>query len=273
MINKTKKRKLNLTVAKDAQNRAIALSCFIALNIAAIFSDSIVAQFKDSIITGNNSQKIKEIADNTIEIEHLEYSGIKELAELQEKYDKLNAKYETLEDKISNLQNSQNSSHIIISYFKLQKKIKQGKDYQDNLALTKSLINNDSKLYEYFLEFEKLLQQKIKTNNQIIQDFDQIINQIKSNDNIKDSDNIIDKIKNNILNQIVIRKINFDQEEENNIDYLIHKIELNLKSKNYQKALNYINKIEGESLSPIKIDLTNLIQFQKINKKIIKLFG
>ena len=181
MINKTKKRKLNLTVAKDAQNRAIALSCFIALNIAAIFSDSIVAQFKDSIITGNNSQKIKEIADNTIEIEHLEYSGIKELTELKEKYDKLNAKYETLEDKISNLQNSQNSSHIIISYFKLQKKIKQGKDYQDNLALTKSLINNDSKLYEYFLEFEKLLQQKIKTNNQIIQDFDQIINQIKSN--------------------------------------------------------------------------------------------
>jgi|DEB0MinimDraft_10_1074344.scaffolds.fasta_scaffold12892_2 hypothetical protein len=274
MTNKVEqkpKRKVKLQIAKDAKNRAVALVCLVSLNIVAIFSDSIVGQLKESISPEDNIIKNIETENRIIEVEH---SGVKELIELQEKYHKLNAKYDTLEDKISKLQNSQNSSHIIISYFSLLNKIKKGQNYQDDLLLTKSLINQDSKLYENFIKFDNLLKSNIKGHQDIQNNFDQLVSKIKSYDRIQNNDSLADKIKNNILNQIIIRKINFEKEEPDNIDYLIHKIENNLQQEHYQEALNYLNKIINippKLLSNLKKDLKNLIKLQEINKKIMKL--
>jgi hypothetical protein len=276
MKNISKNKQINNSLKKDTKNRAIALTCFISLNILAIFSDSIIAQFKNSEIENNIITKKTKPQNQIIEVEHLEYSAVKELIELQKKYQKLESKYDNLDDKISKLQNQQNSSHIILSYFDLIKKIENNQNYQNQLILTKSLINKESILYQNFLELEKILKSKIKNCQKIQNDFDNIIGKIISYNRINDSDDLTDKIKNNILNQIIIRKIKFEKEEETNLDYIIHKIESNIKSQNYQIALNYLNKIKHipeKSLSDLKIDLEKLIKFQKINQKIIKLLS
>lgn len=274
--NTAKNKQINNSLKNDTKNRAIALICFMSLNILAIFSDLIIAQFKNDN-TGNHiaTPNIPN-RNHIIKVNHLEHSEAKKITELQEKYQQLEVKYNNLEDKISKLQNQQNSSHIIISYFDLIKKIKNNQNYQNQLILTKSLINKESKLYQNFLELEKILELEIKNYQKIANDFNNIIGKIISHDRRSNTDNLSDKIKNNILNQIIIRKVKFEKIEENNLDYIIHQIESNIKSQNYQIALNYLNKIDHipkELLTPTKAELQKLIKFQNINKKIIKLLS
>jgi low affinity Fe/Cu permease len=279
MINKLEKKpkkKTKFKIVENTQNRLITLICLVSINMVAIFSDVIVGYFTQSAIVDESVTVGNETKNHIVEIEHLEYSGVKELIELQEKHQKLDAKYNSLENKISKLQNKQNSSHIIIYYFKLLNKIKDGKNYEDDLLLTKSLINKDSKLFDNFIKFENLLKNNIKTHQEIQNHFDQLISKIKSYNRIKTNDNLINRIKNNILSQVTIRKINFKNEESNNIDYIIYKIENNLKKEHYQEALDNINKIKHtppKLLIILKKDLENLIEFQIINKEIIKLFS
>jgi hypothetical protein len=59
------------------------------------------------------------------------------------------------------------------------------------------------------------------------------------------------------------------------IDHVLHKIENNLKFKDYQKALYLLNRLDQNSTKTttrIKKNLEILIQFQKINQEIIYLF-
>lgn len=274
--NIDKNKQINNSLKKNTKNRVIASTCFVSLNILVIFSDSIIAQFKNYGTENHITTAQAHPKNHITEVKYLEYSGVKELIELQEKYQQLEAKYNNLEDKISKLQNQQNSSHIIISYFDLIKRIKNDQNYQNQLILTKSLINKESTLYQNFLELEKILKLKISNYQKIESDFNNIIGKIISYNRRNNADNLSDKIKNNILSQIVIRKIKFEEEDETDLDYIIHKIESNLKSQNYQIVLNYLNKIEHipeKLLSHLKIDLENIIKFQEINQKIIKLLS
>ena len=172
------------------------------------------------------------------------------------------------------MQNHQNSSKIILTYFDLLKKIQNGENYQNELLITKLLINKESELYQYFLELENLLKNNIKTNKEIINNFDKIISELITHYRQNDDDTLISKIKNNILSHITIRKIKFEEQDETKINYLIYEIERDLKSEDYQEALYFLNKINKTAIeltSEIKEDLQNLIRFQDINQNILQL--
>ncbi|MFT4718376.1 MAG: hypothetical protein ACI9IL_000707 [Rickettsiales bacterium] len=255
--------------------RAALLIFFVSIIIATIFLTPIADKFKifskkEVLITKFEPQQYKKIA-----VQKTENFNNKKLLELERKYDLLKKKYEEIYSEMSKIQNGGNSPHIILSYFKLIKKIEDGGDYRKELLLTKSLINSKSKLYQSFLKLEKLLINKIKTNQEIKQDFDQIIRKIIYHEKGVHDDTMLSKLKNNFLNYVTIRKIKFREDDVIDIDYTLHKIENNLKFKDYQKALYLLNRLDKnptKTTSGIKKNLEILIQFQKIDQEIIYLF-
>jgi len=260
---------------KESISRMIALIGFLSLNVMAIFSDEIINQIKSNIQEKPAILEVQEKKKQIIEVQQVVKSiKSEELIQLQEKYQELSAKYDNLDDKISKMQNHQNSSKIILTYFDLLKKIQNGENYQNELLITKLLINKESELYQYFLELENLLKNNIKTNKEIINNFDKIISELITNYRQNDDDTLISKIKNNILSHITIRKIKFEEQDETKINYLIYEIERDLKSEDYQEALYFLNKINKTAIeltSEIKEDLQNLIRFQDINQNILQL--
>jgi hypothetical protein len=260
---------------KESISRMIALIGFLSLNVMAIFSDEIINQIKSNIQEKPAILEVQEKKKQIIEVQQVVKSiKSEELIQLQEKYQELSAKYDNLDDKISKMQNHQNSSKIILTYFDLLKKIQNGENYQNELLITKLLINKESELYQYFLELENLLKNNIKTNKEIINNFDKIISELITHYRQNDDDTLISKIKNNILSHITIRKIKFEEQDETKINYLIYEIERDLKSEDYQEALYFLNKINKTAIeltSEIKEDLQNLIRFQDINQNILQL--
>ena len=260
---------------KESISRMIALIGFLSLNVMAIFSDEIINQIKSNIQEKPAILEVQEKKKQIIEVQQVVKSiKSEELIQLQEKYQELSAKYDNLDDKISKMQNHQNSSKIILTYFDLLKKIQNGENYQNELLITKLLINKESELYQYFLELENLLKNNIKTNKEIINNFDKIISELITHYRQNDDDTLISKIKNNILSHITIRKIKFEEQDETKINYLIYEIERDLKSEDYQEALYFLNKINKTAIeltSEIKEDLQNLIRFQDINQNIMQL--
>jgi len=260
---------------KESISRMIALIGFLSLNVMAIFSDEIINQIQSNIQEKPAILEVQEKKKQIIEVQQVVKSiKSEELIQLQEKYQELSAKYDNLDDKISKMQNHQNSSKIILTYFDLLKKIQNGENYQNELLITKLLINKESELYQYFLELENLLKNNIKTNKEIINNFDKIISELITHYRQNDDDTLISKIKNNILSHITIRKIKFEEQDETKINYLIYEIERDLKSEDYQEALYFLNKINKTAIeltSEIKEDLQNLIRFQDINQNILQL--
>ena len=117
---------------KESISRMIALICFLSLNVMAIFSDEIINQIKSNIQEKPAILEVQEKKKQIIEVQQVVKSiKSEELIQLQEKYQELSAKYDNLDDKISKMQNHQNSSKIILTYFDLLKKIQNGENYQN----------------------------------------------------------------------------------------------------------------------------------------------
>lgn len=255
--------------------RLVLLTFFVSIIIAITFLTPLASKFKifskkEVLITKFEPRQYKKIT-----VKKTENFNNKKLLELEKRHNLLEKRYEEIYSEMSKIQNGGNSPHIILSYFKLIKKIEEGRDYKKELLLTKSLINNKSKLYQNFLKLEKLLINKIKTNQEIRQDFDQIIRKIISYEKATHDDDLLSKLKNNFLNYVTIRKIKFKEGAAMDIDHVLHKIENNLKFKDYQKALYLLNRLDQNSTKTttrIKKNLEILIQFQKINQEIIYLF-
>jgi len=130
---------------KESISRMIALIGFLSLNVMAIFSDEIINQIKSNIQEKPAILEVQEKKKQIIEVQQVVKSiKSEELIQLQEKYQELSAKYDNLDDKISKMQNHQNSSKIILTYFDLLKKIQNGENYQNELLITKLLINKES---------------------------------------------------------------------------------------------------------------------------------
>ncbi len=110
---------------KESISRMIALIGFLSLNVMAIFSDEIINQIKSNIQEKPAILEVQEKKKQIIEVQQVVKSiKSEELIQLQEKYQELSAKYDNLDDKISKMQNHQNSSKIILTYFDLLKKFK-----------------------------------------------------------------------------------------------------------------------------------------------------
>lgn len=275
--NKSKKNKSKKNIA-----RIIYLLFLIIITLGIIFANNFTREYKYKpkkiykICTHCQHKKNQNRQNKYYkQYKHLDHKLNQKIKYLEGQNQILFDKYNNLSDKLSKLQNNNNSPEIIISYFEFLSLFKNNQKYQDIFYKLKLLIDNDSKLGQKFLELEELLTSSVKNHQTLKQDFQILANNIIKSNSISLDDNLLTKIKNNILANIIIRKINFKESvKKPKIDYLLWQIEENLQNKNYQMILTLLldlRKIEPEFTDNFKLEIEKIISFQNLNKEIINL--
>lgn len=275
--NKSKKNKSKKNIA-----RIIYLLFLIIITLGIIFANNFAREYKYKpkkiykMCTHYQHKKNQNRQNKYYkQYKHLDHKLNQKIKYLEGQNQILFDKYNNLSDKLSKLQNNNNSPEIIISYFEFLSLFKNNQKYQDIFYKLKLLIDNDSKLGQKFLELEELLTSSVKNHQTLTQDFQILANNIIKSNSISLDDNLLTKIKNNILANITIRKINFKESvKKPKIDYLLWQIEENLQNKNYQMILTLLldlRKIEPELTDNFKLEIEKIIFFQNLNKEIINL--
>lgn len=193
-------------------------------------------------------------------------------SENQSEIEEIKAKLSKIENKI--LQYNHNSRMLIL-YLEIRENFFLSKNNEDLLRDFKQTVESDDFLSQKVSNLEELLSTNLKPSS-ITKDLNAAIPDLIAAKNILITQDLnwIEDFKHRLRKLITVRKIHQQSEDSDSFDinFMISKLENNIKAQNYQAASNVIDKIPEKYqrfLTRLKIHMEVLIQIQETDQEII----
>ena len=219
-----------------------------------------------------NNQVVPEISEEEIsEMQEKSTEFIYQmLLKNQIQIQALKSDVKELNNQLSKYRNNHKIGKIILSYVKLREKFLADEFYGREFRSFRILSSDDRDLRKLAVRLGWQLS-KFAPNNRLETQFSELVPELIAVKYYGDGDDLLNKIRRNISKIITVRRT--DKIADGDIDAVISKVKILLKSEKYEESLIAVNSLEdkyGKLLKNFITNLQNRIEVEKTDQEILK---